>query len=97
VIIAVVPLGHGNKSENPDPTDQAPRLVIEWTADLSQATTTPCLMRAGRGAGVVDRPIGQLDRLCVGELHVFPTMAGERLGTGFWAAVLIVVPVRSAL
>src|SRR5262249_23269827 len=30
-----------NKAENPGPADQAPRLVIEWTADLSPAATSP--------------------------------------------------------
>jgi hypothetical protein len=37
-----LPIDHGmlssgawrNKSENPDPADHAPRLIIEWTANL---------------------------------------------------------------
>src|SRR5215472_3856615 len=33
--------GCNAKSEIPGPADQAPRLVIEWTADLSQATLNP--------------------------------------------------------
>ena len=31
----------GRLSENTAPAGQAPRLVIEWTADLSQPTTSP--------------------------------------------------------
>jgi len=40
-----------NKSANPGPADQAPRLVIEWTADLSRPASSPTPARlapAGR-------------------------------------------------
>jgi len=42
MIVGAPAVGHGvNKSENPGPADQASRLVIEWTANLPQAATSP--------------------------------------------------------